>query len=114
MRPLLFLFGYKRMRVRSEHCERLLELCAERGVVWRDMRRGEEYCEFTCSYLTAARLLPLCEGRDIEIETVKSMGIPALFGRYRRRYGLLLLRPGSAVLAGVLPRHEQRTARQSE
>ena len=90
MRPFLFLFGYKYMRVKKRDLERFIELCGKAGLVYRDMKLGEAYCEFICTYFTARGIIALSVSHGIEVETVREAGIPALFSRYKKRYGFII------------------------
>ena len=77
------------MRVKNGDCERFLELCGRSGIVYRDMRRGETHCDFICTFFTARGLIALAKSHEIEVETVRDVGLPALFLKYRKRYGLI-------------------------
>ena len=90
MRPLLFLFGYKRWRIDARDCEKFLEMCGTYGIVYREFYRGDDSCEFICSYYTGRKMVYLCEVLGIKAEVLSKHGTPEMISRYKKRYGIVL------------------------
>lgn len=98
-RPLLFLFGYERLRTRREYAGELLELCRRGGYVYRNVTFCEEHVCLDCSPAVAKRLLSICEERGIPLIIERSFGLPAVLCRYRHRLGIFV---GLFLFAAIL------------
>lgn len=90
LRPLLFLFGYRRLRMGISYAGEVVELCRRGGFVYRNLSFCGEHVCFDASLLTAKKIRSACEDRGIPIVSEEMGGLPALFLRYRRRVGGLI------------------------
>ena len=98
-RPFLFLFGYERLRTRAEYAGEILELCRQRGYVYRDSFFLEGNFFLDCSPVTAKKLRALCAERGLPLLSERAFGIPALLHRYRQRVGIAV---GLLLFAAIL------------
>lgn len=90
LHPLLFLVGYRRMRISRSYAGEVLNLCQHQGYVYRDFRFEGDCGYFLCSYRIAKKLMEDCRDRGIPLVAERDCGIPALFFRYRRRWGIFV------------------------
>ena len=98
-RIALFMLGQVLLSAEKGSAHEIMNLCMERGYVYRDLRFEGERIYFTASPLTAKRLLWDCAARGIEIVRIRERGLPHLLGRYRHRYGFFA---GIAVAAAII------------
>ena len=87
--PLLFLFGYRRLRVDRGYAGELMNICRAGGYVYRHFTFTGDYATFDCSLKVAAALTEACRARGIPVVTGEPRGLPGLLLRYRRRFGIL-------------------------
>ena len=87
IRPIIFLFGYVRFRAPREYAEAVVELCRKRGRVYRNFSFEEENITFECSAASERGFSRMLADAQIPVEVVLRQGLPAIFWRYRRRYG---------------------------
>ena len=95
---LLFIFGYVSLSAERARAHEIMNLCMERGYVYRDLRFEGDRIYFNCSLGTAKKLSDVCGARGIEIVRLRERGVPSLLGRYRRRYGFFA---GLALFAAI-------------
>ena len=98
-RIMLFIFGYAELRADRALAPLIMNLCMEKGYVYRDTRFEGDSIYFNCSLSVARKLAAECEARGIEIELLRERGVPALLGRYRHRYGVFA---GLALFAAIV------------
>lgn len=99
-KTMSFLRGVVRVRVTSAFPERVLNVCAARGIALREPRfLGAEELAFTVNRHDWRGLKMACAdlGAEARVERVK--GVPFVLGRLRRRYALLV---GAAACALLL------------
>ena len=89
------LFGSRRVFVRQSDSAAMLNVCMKYGFRYFKMGNIDEKTYIDCSYVTATRVLARCAERGIEAELGELRGVPSLFLRCRKRYGIFL----GAVLA---------------
>lgn len=90
---MLFIGGYKVFAADAGDAARIINLCRSIGVRYRDTVFDGDRVFFKCSLLASGRLEKRCAEAGIAILCERVCGIPSLFFRYRRRYG---------VFAGIL------------
>ena len=95
---LLFIFGYVSLSAERARAHEIMNLCMERGYVYRDLRFEGDRIYLSCSLGTAKKLSDACGARGIEIVRLRERGVPSLLGRYRRRYGFFA---GLALFAAI-------------
>ena len=95
---LLFIFGYVSLSAERARAHEIMNLCMERGYVYRDLRFEGDRIYFNCSLGTAKKLSDVCGARGIEIVRLRERGVPSLLGRYRHRYGFFA---GLALFAAI-------------
>ena len=95
---LLFIFGYVSLSAESARAHEIMNLCMERGYVYRDLRFEGDRIYLSCSLGTAKKLSDACGARGIEIVRLRERGVPSLLGRYRHRYGFFA---GLALFAAI-------------
>ena len=98
-RIALFMLGQVLLSAEKGAAHEIMNVCMERGYVYRDLRFDGERIYFTSSPLTAKRLSEECAARGIEIVRISERGLPHLLGRYRHRYGFFV---GIAVAAAII------------
>ena len=82
--------GSVRVRAKSAFPERVLNVCAARGIPFRDPAfLGAEELAFSVDRRDWRRLRAACADLDAEVHIERAAGAPFLFGRLRRRYALL-------------------------
>ena len=99
LHPLLFLVGYRRMRISRSYAGEVLNLCQHQGYVYRDFQFEGDCGYFLCSYRMAKKLMEACRDRGIPLAVEQDFGIPALLFRYRRRWGIFA---GLALFLGIV------------
>ena len=95
---LLFIFGYVSLSAERARAHEIMNLCMERGYVYRDLRFEGDRIYLSCSLGTAKKLSDVCGARGIEIVRLRERGVPSLLGRYRHRYGFFA---GLALFAAI-------------
>lgn len=91
MNPILFLFGYHKISAGPIAATRLLNLCLEHGFSFSRFEGKEDgSISFACPSFTARKLRSIAAEREISIKTERIGGLPVIFSRRIRRYGLLL------------------------
>ena len=88
IRPLLSLFGYRRLRAQREDAGRLINLCGQYGWVYRNLSFCGAHVCLDCSLSVAKKVKNACEARGIPLVMGEIRGLPGLFYRLRHRYGL--------------------------
>lgn len=97
-----FLTGWNEYRIDGAYGERLLNMFMRYKIIYRDFKVIEDgRISFTCSPITAASVLSLCRKYDIKIEKTRSGGVPYVFWKYRKRWGLLLGAVIAALMMGI-------------
>ena len=107
LHPLLFLIGYKRVRLSASQLESFLNLCRELGIAFRavSVNSSEGYAELCLPFFGARRIIATASGRGIEAEIVLEGGIPALASKHKWRLGLaagLLLSVAMVIFASCV------------
>ncbi len=98
-RAIVFLGGYRVFKVRREAAAELMNLCQSYGYVYRDSRFEGDFLLFSVSLFVSRRLERKCRERSIELIAVSERGLPAIFSRYRRRYGIAV---GILLFAAII------------
>ena len=88
--PFLALVGYRICRTTQESLARLIDLCRELSIPFREVEILGECAEFIIPFLCLGKLKKAAESENIALTPLSSHGIPALLLRYRRRYGFFL------------------------
>lgn len=99
------LFGYVTVRVTAAHPEKLLNLCAAKGIgIWRVSKRGDRI--YFKIGITSFRKLRLYK-RNIpgRIHITKKSGLPFFLHRNRRRYGMIIGAVAFFVILHLLSGH---------
>lgn len=92
--------GSVRVRARCAFPERVLNVCAARGIALREPRfLGAEELAFSVGRRDWRRLKAACADLGAEARIERAVGVPFVLGRLRRRYVLLA---GAAVCAALL------------
>lgn len=88
--PLIFLFGYKRLRISLSRLEDMLNICRTQNITYRfvSVFEDEGYAELCISFFASRRLLSLAKEREIEVLNIIEGGIPALIKKNSHRAGL--------------------------
>ncbi len=85
-----YIFGYVTLCVKAEHPEKILNICAAKGIgVWRVYRRGERLY-FKTSIPAFRKLRFYKRGVSGKIHITKKVGFPFFIARNRYRYGMVL------------------------
>ena len=91
MNPILFFFGYSRIKADALSATRLLNLCLEHSFSFSGFEGQEDGgISFFCPKLTAKKLLRLAEQDEITVTVERIGGLPEILFRRCRRYGLIL------------------------
>ena len=98
-RVMLFILGYVSLSAESRDAHEIMNICMERGYVYRDLRFEGDKIYFNCSLSTEKKLISACAARGIEVVRLRERGIPSLLGRYRYRYGFFA---GLAVFVAIV------------
>ena len=93
------LFGRRRIFSPSKDSAAMLNVCMKYGFRYSEMGNLGEKTYLDCSYLTASRIFARCAEIGVETELGELRGLPSLFLRCRKRYGLFL---GAALALFVL------------
>ncbi|MGM9537065.1 MAG: sporulation protein YqfD [Candidatus Onthomonas sp.] len=94
-----FLRGTVTLRVQGPFLERYFNICAAAGLgFWKSRQISPEELEVTLARWDLKRALALGEKALCQVEVVEETGLPALFHRLRRRWGMAA---GLLLLAGV-------------
>ena len=88
--PFLALVGYRICRTTQESLARLIDLCRELSIPFREVEILGECAEFIIPFFCLGRLKKAAEREKIAVSLISSHGIPALLLRYRHRYGFFL------------------------
>lgn len=96
---MLFIFGYAELRADRTLAPQIMNICMERGFVYRDTRFEGDSIFFKCSLSVAKKLIAECNAHGIEIDRLRERGVPALLGKYRHRYGVFA---GLALFAAII------------
>lgn len=99
VRPFLFLFGYRVLRLDRQYAGELMNLCRQMGLVYRNLRFDGDYVLLECGLRTAGRMLDACRDRGIPVVISESRGIPPILWRYRHRAGLFV---GALLFCAIL------------
>ncbi len=99
IRPFLFLFGYKRFRVSVSYAGEIMNICRNRGLIYRSFSFCGDYACFEASLRMSERILSACRDRGIPLVISETRGVPALLYRYRHRYGIFV---GMLLFAAIV------------
>ena len=88
--PVIFLFGYKKIRARIEDAAELFNICSRHSIVYRNQKSDEGAISLELSLPYAKRLEKLCSEEGITLISIEEFGFPSILYRYRRRYGIAL------------------------
>lgn len=88
--PFRFLIGYTICRIPSESAGDFVNLCRERGFLYRNFAFCEDFATFDCPSFVAPRLVAACRARGIALRIEGERGLPGLLKRYRHRVGILV------------------------
>lgn len=88
--PVRFIFGYRKIRVSSRYAAEILNICMLNGYIYYnfDVDNESGLLTFECGLRTSRKIMRSCGMYGIDAEIVKESGIPSVFMRYRRRYGI--------------------------
>ncbi len=89
-RPLHYVFGEYVFSADSRSFPRLTTLMQKNGFNFWGTRYEDERISFCVTLQSAERVVNLAREASIPIELSAKRGIPFIFSRYRRRYGMLL------------------------
>lgn len=99
MRASLMLFGGVVIRANAAEAVSLLEICRRRGMDLYDFHYLEDGAIiFLCSASQGRGLLKECAQRDVHATLLRRVGLPCLFYRYRKRFGMILGTLAAVVL----------------
>lgn len=98
MRLYYRLCGYRNVCFALSDAADALNICMKYGYPYRDMRVEGEKVSLTFTLFTASRFVSRCRGMGIEVVSGPARGIPAFFGRYLARPGVVV----GALAAGLL------------
>ena len=88
--PFRFLIGYTVCRIPKESAGEFVNLCRERGFLYRNFVFGEDFAAFDCPSFVAPRLIAACRANGISLQIEGERGLPGLLKRYRYRVGILV------------------------
>ena len=90
MRLYYRIFGYRRLSFALSDAANALNICMKYGYPYRDMRVEGERVSLTFTLFSASRFAARCREREIKVFFEPARGIPAFFGRYLVRPGVVL------------------------
>ena len=99
MNPSYFFFGGVRVHADYDNAAGLLNLCMYYCIPYTDFAPVGDGIELTVRHSSFKRLKKEATARGIEFSVIKSQGLPALFIRYKLRFGALA---GIAVAAFLI------------
>ncbi len=88
-----FIAGYKKLRIPRQSSAQTMNICRQFGYIYRDTSFDDDFMYFYMPLRTAKHFGEKCKDFGIELFEISESGIPHLFSKYHRRYG---------VAAGVL------------
>lgn len=88
--PFLSLVGYRICRVSRESLARLVDICRELSIPFREVEIIGENAELIIPFFCLKKLTKAAERENITLTLISSHGLPALLVRYRHRYGFFL------------------------
>jgi len=97
--PFLFLLGYRRLRFDRQYAGEVVNVCRQYGFVYRNLTFCGAHVCMDCGLRTAHRLKERCREREIPLYSEQAKGLPALFIRYHRRWGIFV---GMLAFAAIL------------
>ncbi len=83
-------FGEYVFETEKKHFSRLATLLAQRKLYFWGVETTEDSIRFRSSIFVSERISELARDSGLRAEIIKRRGLPFLFSRYRKRYGLLL------------------------
>jgi len=95
-----FLLGYVKIDMTGFMVERLINLAAQRGVLFWDVQRAKVAISAKVSRRDYARLLEMAVRTGTKLAATGHIGLPTIFGRFRKR--LLLLLGCAAFVIGLV------------
>ncbi|MBP3314415.1 MAG: sporulation protein YqfD [Clostridia bacterium] len=101
--PFLFLIGYRVYSSDRDSVKRLVDLCRNENIPYRDIEFTDDRASVVISFFYSFRLEKRARELDIPLVLISSHGIPAIAMRYRHRYGLfvgILLSLALIILSG--------------
>ena len=90
LQPFRFITGYRIIRIAQSDSAAFVNMCGEYGLQYRDLVFTEEYIEVKATLYWSAKIVDGARYKGIETVSVKEYGIPAIFKRYKKRYGLFV------------------------
>ena len=102
--PFRFLIGYTRCRIPKDAASDFVNLCRERGFLYRNFSFCEDFATFDCPSFGTPRLVAACRARGIALEIEGERGLPGLLKRYRYRVGILV---GALLFCAIVVLSEQ-------
>ena len=91
MNPILFFFGYYKIKADALSATRLLNICLEHSFSFSGFEGLDDGgISFLCPKCTGKKLLQLAEQQGVSVTVEEIGGVPAIFFRRCRRYGLIL------------------------
>lgn len=96
---MMFIFGYRRLRLRAASLGELMNIFRAEGYVYRDLEFCGDYVCLCCSAAVSGHVIELCAQRGISVCVEGEVGIPYLLKRYRHRYGVFI---GLALAAVIV------------
>lgn len=86
---LHYIFGETSFKIAKRDFERMSSLMTKNRITVWDVAPTEDYIELRTSLFASGDLSELLEKSSIPFEITKKRGIPFVFSRYKKRYGML-------------------------
>ena len=91
MNPLLWLFGYQRLRTDAANAPRTLNFCMEREISFCDFAgETDGGVSISCFLPSAKRIRSYAEAQGFPVTVEKTGGLPLLLWQRKKRWGLIL------------------------
>ena len=91
MNPILWVFGYQRLRLDAANAPRVLTFCMERELSFCDFEGDTDGgVAISCPLRTAKRIRTFAESQGIHVTVGKTGGLPLLLLQRKKRWGLIL------------------------
>ena len=88
-KPLHFFFGEYVLETEGRHFSRFATLLAEKGISFWGTALLEDKVRFKASVFVAEKITELAREACISVEIVERKGLPFIFSKYRKRWGLI-------------------------
>lgn len=89
-RPLHYFFGEYVFKTDMKRFSRFATLLAQKRLHFWGVRAKEDDVFFRVSIFTAEEITKIAKDADVPLELAEKKGIPFIFSRYRKRYGLMV------------------------